>query len=265
MSYQISEQLLKYNRSGRTLKSQGFVIHSTATPNASAQNEHDYFNSGNRQASVHYFSDWSTIIRCVPENEVAWHAGSTANNRYLSVEMCEPSNDSTKFQEVWNRTVWLVGDACVRYGWNTEDNVWSHRGISNLYHETDHQDPISFLASYGKTWEQLLQAIDAKIIELKNPQSSIQTVNNNGDDYVLNVAILLNSKEDFYMGGYDVCERNGFCGIFIRNNGVVLKEALSAKKLIIVGGTDIPTHPNREYISGNTKFDTAYAVGKYLG
>lgn len=180
MSYSISEQLISYNRSHQTLSPIGFVIHATDTPNATAQNEHDYFNSGNRQASAHYFTDWVSIIRTIPENEVAWHAGNTANHKYLSVEMCEPSNDSSKFQEVWNRTVWLVADACVRYGWNTNDNVFSHRGISAMYHQTDHIDPIEFLASYGRTWDQLLQAIDAKIVELKKPVPTIQsTIDNN--------------------------------------------------------------------------------------
>jgi len=144
MSYIISEQLIKYNRSGEYLNPQGFVIHATDTLGATAQNEHDYFNSGDRQASAHYFVDWNQIIRCIPENEVAWHAGFTANHKFLSVEMCEPINDSSKFQEVWNRTVWLVADACIRYGWNTNDNVFSHRGISYMYKETDHTDPIQF-------------------------------------------------------------------------------------------------------------------------
>ncbi len=164
MSYPIQEQLIQYNRPGTRLSAQGFVIHSTATPGATAQNEHDYFNSGNRGASAHYFADWNGIIRCVLENEIAWHAGPTANRRFLSVEMCEPKGtDYAKFSEVWNRTVWLVADVCKRYGWTTKGNVFSHRGISALYGETDHTDPIGFLARHGKTWDDLLAAIDKEI------------------------------------------------------------------------------------------------------
>ena len=165
MSYPISEQLISYNRSYQALSPQGFVIHSTATPNATAQNEHDYFNGGDRQASSHYFVDGSNIIRCIPESEQAWHAGQTANGKYLSVEICEVE----PFAEVWNRTVWLVADACVRYGWSTGPSVWSHRGISDLYKETDHTDPIAYLRRNEKIWNQLLAAIDAEIINLKKP------------------------------------------------------------------------------------------------
>lgn len=165
MPYPISEQLIRFNRSGKKLSPSGFVIHSTATPNATAQNEHDYFNGGDRQASSHYFVDNKSIIHCIPESEQAWHAGQTANSKFLSVEMCEIE----PFQEVWNKTVWLVADACVRYGWSTGPNVYSHRGISGMYKETNHTDPIQFLANHGKTWDQLLSAIDSMIVTLKTP------------------------------------------------------------------------------------------------
>ena len=161
--YPISEQLINFNRSHQTLSPSGFVIHSTATPNATAQNEHDYFNSGDRQASSHYFVDAGNIIRCIPESERAWHAGQTANSKFLSAEMCEVE----PFAEVWARTVWLVADACVRHGWATGPNVYSHRGVSAMYRETNHTDPIQFLANHGKTWDQLLAAIDDEIVNIK--------------------------------------------------------------------------------------------------
>lgn len=168
MSYPIKEALISYNRSHKALQPQGFVIHSTATPGASDENEQAYFNSGDRRASVHYFADWDSITRTVPENEQAWHAGPTANSKFLSVEMCEPAGyDEAKFNEVWNRTVWLVADACVRYGWSTGPDVFSHRGISSMWHETDHTDPIGFLQKYGRTWDELLSAIDDEISRIK--------------------------------------------------------------------------------------------------
>lgn len=169
MTYPISEQLIKFNRSKKSLAPSGFVIHSTATPNATAQNEHDYFNGGDRQASAHYFADNKTIIRCIPENEQSWHAGQTANSKYLSVEMCEIE----PFAEVWARTVWLVADACKRHGWTTGPNVWSHRGISAKWHETNHTDPIAYLVKNGKTWEQLLCAIDNEIANIRKPKEVI--------------------------------------------------------------------------------------------
>lgn len=196
MTYPISEQLIKFNRSGQSLSPQGFVVHSTATPNATAQNEHDYFNGGDRQASAHYFADDTTIIRCIPENEVAWHAGQTANHKFLSVEMSEFS-DPTRFQNVWDRTVWLVADACVRYGWTTGPNVYSHRGISALYGETDHTDPIQYLADHGKTWDQLLAAIDAAIVTIKSQKGVVIVADQPVADKDIYLSVrVLQSKSD---------------------------------------------------------------------
>lgn len=168
MCYAVKREYIAYNRSHKALSPQGIVIHSTDTPGATAQNEHDYFNSGNRQASAHFFVDWQEIIQTIPEKEQAWHAGPSANSRYLSVEMCEPSDQNAeKFLRVWKRTVWLTADACIRYNWNTEDNVFSHRGVSLIYKETKHTDPIQYLKRFGQSWASLLQAIDIKISEIK--------------------------------------------------------------------------------------------------
>lgn len=164
----LHEQLISLNRPYTSLKAQGIVIHSTASPGSTAQKEYQYFNSHHVQASAHYVADWDEIIQMIPEGEVAWHAGPSANKKYLSIEMCEPKGQNPEqFQKVWDNAVLLAADACIRYGWNTVDNVFSHNGISIIYKETDHTDPMQFLKNNGRTWSGLLQAIDAKIAELK--------------------------------------------------------------------------------------------------
>lgn len=85
-----------------------------------------------------------------------------------------------------------------------------------------------------------------------------------GEKDVLEVAVLLYTKED-YWAGTDVATKNANCAIFIRPaDHSVPKDAMSAKKLIIIGG---PTanHPNEVLLSGYNKYDTAAAVAKYLG
>ena len=91
----------------------------------------------------------------------------------------------------------------------------------------------------------------------------VQEVVQRGNDE-LEVAVLLYSKED-YWAGTDVSTKNGNCAIFIRlSDHSVPANAWSAKKLIVIGG---PTtkHPNEVLLSGNNRYDTAAAVGKYLG
>jgi len=85
-----------------------------------------------------------------------------------------------------------------------------------------------------------------------------------GGNDVLKVAVLLYTKDD-YWAGTDVAVKNGNCAMFVRPaDHSVPADAMSALKLIVVGG---PTtkHPNEVLLSGNNKYDTAAAVAKYLG
>jgi hypothetical protein len=85
------------------------------------------------------------------------------------------------------------------------------------------------------------------------------------EEDTLDVAILKHSSEDEW-AAKDVDITLGGVANFTRQGTTsrIPAEALSAKKLFIIGGPDV-SHPNRVYLSGNTKYDTAVAVGKYLG
>jgi N-acetylmuramoyl-L-alanine amidase CwlA/microcystin-dependent protein len=174
MSYTIQQKYISKNRSYVPLTVDGWVLHSTANPGATAENNYQYFNNNDVDASAHFFTDWTTIINTVPTTEQAWHAGPAANTRYLSVEMCEPSGyDVAKFNEVWSRTVWLVAADLKVRGFGV-DKIFSHADISNTYHETDHLDPISFLAAYGKTMQDFRNAVQGELDSSDAPAGAFQ-------------------------------------------------------------------------------------------
>lgn len=242
----------QYNRPLTALTPQGLALHETDTPGATAQNERDYFAGGYRGGSAHYFVDSDATIQAIPENEQAWHAGPTANKTMLSIEMCRPaSHDPAYFARVWDRTVDLAADICVRYGWNT-DPVWSHDGISKRWGETDHTDPIEYLAEYGRTWQNLLNAIDAKIQETK------------GWDTPMKEAILIWSWDDS-SGAKQIADRLGNCGIFCRNGvaDAIHPDAKGAQHLIVVGGPAVSGHPNVTNLCGDTGPHTAILSAQY--
>jgi len=84
-----------------------------------------------------------------------------------------------------------------------------------------------------------------------------------GDSDVLDVAVLLFTKDDFWAGA-DVASKEG-CGVFIRQiDKSVPADARDAKKLIVVGGSSTG-HREEVLLSGRDKYDTAAAVKKYLG
>lgn len=170
---EVRQALIHQNRSYQYLQPIGLVIHDTDNPGSTAQNNHDYFDRNYVAASAHYFMDWKIGIQCVPESEVAWHAGYTANHRYLSIEMCMPGkHNPEQFNQVYQNTVELAAQICKRYGWSSA-NVYSHYWCSMIFKETDHTDPIAYLGEYGKTWTDLLADIQKAI----NGQTVTQTSN----------------------------------------------------------------------------------------
>lgn len=93
---------------------------------------------------------------------------------------------------------------------------------------------------------------------------SVTVQRKEGTDTVDN-AILMFSDED-YWSAKDVSAKNGGIAMFVRQGAtrVVPAEALKAKHLFTIGGASTG-HPNEVLLSGNTKYDTAAVVGKYLG
>ena len=71
------------------------TIHSTANPHSTALGERQWLDNpaNTRQAAWHYCVDDSNIIHAIPDNEEAWHCGSSDGNRHsLSIEICESGN-----------------------------------------------------------------------------------------------------------------------------------------------------------------------------
>lgn len=153
--YKISGKLQINNRTHKKFNPIGIVVHETATPGATSDDESRYFDLTTRKASVHVFIDWDTIIQKIPFDEVAWHAGHTANNRYLGIEFCRPDgHDVEKFNKVWEKAVWCFAYIFINYIHDTnitEQTLPSHADCTGWWHESDHTDPVGYFAEYGKT------------------------------------------------------------------------------------------------------------------
>lgn len=149
------------NRSRKVLIPMGIVIHETATPGATAENEYNFFNSADRNASAHGFVDWKEYIQTIPYDEVAWHAGYTANYQYIGIEMCHATN-KVDFEKVWNNTIEIVVEIMNRYGFSVND-VTTHDEVSRRWGETDHTDPTGYFKKFGKTFDDFKRDLNARI------------------------------------------------------------------------------------------------------
>ena len=94
-------------RPGYAMTPKFITIHNTANENkgAGALSHGTYMTTGggkNVTTSYHYVVDDSLIVRLLPDNEAAWHAGDgsgtkSGNRTSLAIEICDnPESDLTK-------------------------------------------------------------------------------------------------------------------------------------------------------------------------
>lgn len=177
MSYTIKEELipgLPQNpyRNGVGAY-EGVVAHSTATPNATAENERTYEVNNWQNAFVHFFVDWTSIIQVADTKYICWGAGSIANQRYVQIELCETS-DPALFQQSYDRYVWLLAYILKQRNLGVIDGntLVSHDWVSKNLGGTDHSDPIAYLASHNITWSKL---VDDVISQYNSFPAPVQT------------------------------------------------------------------------------------------
>lgn len=127
--YQV--ELLDYNEYSRpgTALSQvnGIVIHYTANPGTTAEQNRSYFenlkDTGETYASSHFVIGMDgEIVQCIPCNEIAY-ASNDRNEDTIAIECCIPDEtgeftDAT-YQSLIELTAWLMG----RYDLTTDDVI----------------------------------------------------------------------------------------------------------------------------------------------
>lgn len=165
MDYKVEQKFISMNRSNVNFNAVGTVVHETSDPGATDENEYNYFNTGNRGASAHAFVDKDSITQTIPWKEKAWHAGPTANSKFIGIELCH-FDDAASFAEVWKRAVWLfayVHSYIIMKPLITKDNLMSHAEVSQRWHETDHRDPISYFGEFGKSVDDFRNEVQSEI------------------------------------------------------------------------------------------------------
>lgn len=127
----IDVQLLdvnEYSRPGTASnKITGIVIHYTANPGATAQNNRDYFqglkDSHITQASSHFIVGLDgEIIQCIPTWEIAY-ASNNRNIDTVSIECCHPDDTGEFSTATYNSAVQLTAWLCMKFGLDQDDVI----------------------------------------------------------------------------------------------------------------------------------------------
>ena len=134
---EIDVQLLDvnpYSRPGTEIeKINGIVVHYTANPGSTAQENRDYFNglkdSHETEASSNFIVGLNgEIIQCVPTWEMAY-ASNSRNIDTVSIECCHPDESGKFTDETYRSLVQLTAWLCVKFNL-TEDQVIRHYDVT---------------------------------------------------------------------------------------------------------------------------------------
>lgn len=149
-------------KAGKKIAVKGLMLHSVGCPQPSAETfVRNWDNPEQKRACVHAFIDGNTgkVYQTLPWDHRAWHAGGSANNTHIGVEMCEPSciqytggatftcTDWASAMEVTKRTydaaVELFAFLCRKYHLDplSEGVVISHKEGHDRNIASGHGDP----------------------------------------------------------------------------------------------------------------------------
>ena len=122
----INALITSKNRPLITMKATSVTMHNTGNPNSTAMNNRHYFQDHPKaQVSAHWVVDDVQAVLCVPENEIAWHAGTKANQSSIGVEVCE-FTDPKRQAKANDNAAELVAQILKRTGLQLE-NITTHK------------------------------------------------------------------------------------------------------------------------------------------
>lgn len=135
------------------------VIHTMETPErpGAAEAVAHWFSQPRSEVSAHYCVDADSIVQCVREVDIAWHARG-ANGRSIGVELAGFAKQTAdRWGDAYSRAMLrraarLVAEICERHDippvWLDADDlrdgrpgITGHAQVSDAFERTDHWDP----------------------------------------------------------------------------------------------------------------------------
>lgn len=144
------------------------TIHNTGNSGkgAGAENHGRYLQGTGafKTVSWHYAVDDGLIVRCIPENENAWHAGDggsgTGNRQSLAIEICEnpESNLAKATDNAAELAARLMHDYKIPLGNVVQHNRWNGKNCPHLIRAGKPYDWQAFLKKVQAFYEGVAQA-----------------------------------------------------------------------------------------------------------
>ncbi len=172
----ISEQFLtvnEYSRPGLPLTDtpQYIVIHYTANPGSTAQNNRDYFenlkDTGQTYASAQFVIGLEgEIIQCVPCDEMSY-CSNNLNEICISIEMCHPDEWGNFHDATYNNCVYLVAHLMNYYHMDMNQLIrhYDVTGKNCPRYFVEHEDRWEVFKGYVETYRERFIEEDKQLFE----------------------------------------------------------------------------------------------------
>lgn len=139
------------------------VVHETANPGVDAWNHVLYWSRNSTTVSMTHFVmslDGHTVYQTQETDRLAWHIGG--GNRYAyGIELCH-ATDAATFASQWEEATQWCADQLTARGWGI-DRLLCHNDARLKWGGTTHTDPLSYFATYGKSWDDFKADVAAKM------------------------------------------------------------------------------------------------------
>ncbi|WEG73615.1 GW dipeptide domain-containing protein [Vagococcus intermedius] len=162
---------------------QGVVIHETANPNSTIENEVTYMFNNYQNAFVHAYASGDKIIETAPTDSASYGAGPVANAYMMHIELVRAHSFDEFARSVNNDAFWVATQLDL-YGLTPslgdanggEGTIITHDGVSKYYGGTDHSDPTQYFASWGYDINQFFELIQKKYKDIKEDKKEYATI-----------------------------------------------------------------------------------------
>ena len=133
----------------------GIVVHYTANPGSTAQQNHDYFeglkDSQSTKASSHFIIGLDgEVIQCIPSSEWAY-ASNDRNRDTLSIECCHPDESGQFTDATYQSLVQLTGWLCHRFDLSAEAVI--------RHYDVTGKDCPKYFVEHEDAWVQFRQNV----------------------------------------------------------------------------------------------------------
>lgn len=232
---EITKQISNYNyssRNGTTI--QYIVLHDTGNYKDTASANSNYFNTGDRQASAHYFIDESSIYQVVEDYNYSWHCGDgrgrngITNANSIGIEMCNSGGYIA--ESTIENTLESVRQLQAKY------NISSSQVLRH-YDASGKICPNNMSQNNWAKWKEFKERLDNSAVENSATKSNVSQITEEEGDYMSKTYQNGSTRENVYsdynlnnkigsLDEYESCEAIADLG----NRIVVLYNTSNGKK-----------------------------------